>query len=458
MKKVSAFIGALTISMASFAQQGIVDPTHGKAPYTGSVKKQVKAHTVSKTAGGAISQRMDPGFSVLSYRGQITNGTVDANNIGTFVAPVYMDSTVKQSFQASGTTNITSNKLGMTFDPQSIVYDINFVDPLFDKNDIYYLDTVWIGGVYRNMIHPSTVDTLIVEVVWGDTANAAVYTRFGYNSSSPLSAWGRFACPVFGNSSQHGDVCYLSAPTTNKMTFRRAITPADTAALTSSGYIPVVLNGSTGLQLSGSDLVSVMYTYKPGSTVAAGSVVYNGAGNGPDAQTENGFSGLCFQQINPALTSSATSYANYFDDPIGKNYGLTIIADQRYGTLTGGNLFNTTALPEFVTAYWVDFSIHGTSTVGIKNYNSDILALGQNVPNPSINGTTINYSLKTDAKDVKFSVTDMMGREIYTEAIGSKSTGVYSVNLNTANFAAGVYYYSLQVDGAVATKKMIINK
>jgi hypothetical protein len=46
-----------------------------------------------------------------------------------------------------------------------------------------------------------------------------------------------------------------------------------------------------------------------------------------------------------------------------------------------------------------------------------------------------------------------MGRVITSEKVAT-TTGSHSVKL--AAYAAGVYYYSLNVDGVVTTKKMIV--
>jgi FAD synthase len=51
-----------------------------------------------------------------------------------------------------------------------------------------------------------------------------------------------------------------------------------------------------------------------------------------------------------------------------------------------------------------------------------------------------------------FTVTDVMGRVVSSEKAAS-TIGTHTVNIGS--FAAGVYYYSLNVDGKVMTKKMI---
>jgi hypothetical protein len=85
------------------------------------------------------------------------------------------------------------------------------------------------------------------------------------------------------------------------------------------------------------------------------------------------------------------------------------------------------------------------------------LNLGQNVPNPTNDNTKINYSL-TESANVTFEVIDITGKVIYTEVMGNKGAGAYSINVNTADFAAGIYYYTMTAGADKITKKMMVTK
>ena len=106
----------------------------------------------------------------------------------------------------------------------------------------------------------------------------------------------------------------------------------------------------------------------------------------------------------------------------------------------------------FYWGYWIDFSIRYTSTVGINELTNDGSILGQNVPNPFDGASTVTYKLTKDANIVSFIVTDVMGRIVSSEKVSS-NTGTHTVKLGS--YAAGVYYYTLNVDGKTSTKKMI---
>jgi len=100
----------------------------------------------------------------------------------------------------------------------------------------------------------------------------------------------------------------------------------------------------------------------------------------------------------------------------------------------------------------IDFSIHATSSVGVKELEAKGFSLGQNTPNPFNGQSTVTYTIDKEATSAVFTVTDVMGRVISTEKADA-SKGTHTITLG--NHSAGVYYYSLNVDGKVTTKKMI---
>jgi flagellar hook assembly protein FlgD len=77
------------------------------------------------------------------------------------------------------------------------------------------------------------------------------------------------------------------------------------------------------------------------------------------------------------------------------------------------------------------------------------------MPNPANGNTTIQYSLK-NAGAVTLTITDITGKVVYTSNEGNKAAGDHSVNVNTENMNAGVYFYTLNVDGVSVTNKMTV--
>lgn len=98
--------------------------------------------------------------------------------------------------------------------------------------------------------------------------------------------------------------------------------------------------------------------------------------------------------------------------------------------------------------------------IGIINYNSEIpgnYSLSQNYPNPFNPVTNIKYQL-VKAGFVKLSVYDMLGREIGKIINENQAAGSYTVQYDASKLSSGAYFYRIESQGFVETKKMIIVK
>ena len=83
--------------------------------------------------------------------------------------------------------------------------------------------------------------------------------------------------------------------------------------------------------------------------------------------------------------------------------------------------------------------------------------LGQNVPNPFNPTTTISFSMpETGAASLK--VFDVAGRTVATLIDGAVERGQHTVTFDAGNLTSGVYFYTLETNGSVETKKMILMK
>ncbi len=76
-------------------------------------------------------------------------------------------------------------------------------------------------------------------------------------------------------------------------------------------------------------------------------------------------------------------------------------------------------------------------------------------PDPSDNASLINYTLAKDAKTAKINIMNMIGNKVAEYQIDTKDS---KFNIPTKNLNAGIYFYSLEVDGRVtSTKKLMVN-
>ena len=81
----------------------------------------------------------------------------------------------------------------------------------------------------------------------------------------------------------------------------------------------------------------------------------------------------------------------------------------------------------------------------------------QNIPNPYKASTLIEYFIPKNSKTARIRLHNFVGVEVKEININSFGTGNLDIQMH--NFAHGIYYYSLEIDGQIIdTKKMILIK
>ena len=87
----------------------------------------------------------------------------------------------------------------------------------------------------------------------------------------------------------------------------------------------------------------------------------------------------------------------------------------------------------------------------------DASKLEQNQPNQFHQETVINYYLAEQANQATIFIYDMNGKQI--ESFNLQDKGNQSLTIQKNKLQAGMYYYSLIVNGKeIATKKMILTQ
>jgi len=94
---------------------------------------------------------------------------------------------------------------------------------------------------------------------------------------------------------------------------------------------------------------------------------------------------------------------------------------------------------------------------GIDEVAANQFSVGQNYPNPFNKTTQITYNV-TKSSDVVFSVYDMTGRELVNNTYTTVAPGQHVISLAANQFTPGVYFYTFNVNGVKATKKMVITQ
>jgi hypothetical protein len=98
--------------------------------------------------------------------------------------------------------------------------------------------------------------------------------------------------------------------------------------------------------------------------------------------------------------------------------------------------------------------------VGVSEYDRTIPAdfkLFQNYPNPFNPATTIRYSLPHKSQ-VLLAVYNTLSQQVATLVQAQQEAGSYEVKFDGSALASGVYFYRLQTESSVDTKKLLILK
>ena len=83
--------------------------------------------------------------------------------------------------------------------------------------------------------------------------------------------------------------------------------------------------------------------------------------------------------------------------------------------------------------------------------------LSQNYPNPFNPTTKISYTIPVDGK-VSIKLFDMTGKEVAQVVNSLQTAGYHSVEFNASNLSSGTYFYTIEANNFVATKKMMLVK
>ena len=93
---------------------------------------------------------------------------------------------------------------------------------------------------------------------------------------------------------------------------------------------------------------------------------------------------------------------------------------------------------------------------GVPWRSMDPSSLGQNIPNPFSNWTSIPLEIQTNNENVILKVFNNQGKLITTLFDGKMIKGLNQVTWESSGFPSGIYYCILQSGDAVMTRKMVL--
>ncbi len=377
----------------------------------------------AKAAGGIISQRMSHTDVAVDQFGTL---------LSNYIAPIFQDSTVSQDFGTPAP--ISRYAYGATFDLTSPVFSLIGQD-LFDAGDTYYIDTVYVGGIY-DMVNPTSAnDSLIVDVVFGDPAGANFVDNWGF----PANTWTNqptranfLAMDWTGNPAQ-GFQGNVNAG--NSITVKKGLVANDTNNVYHKFAMPAAVKINPG------QAFGFLVRYKSGETFLPGAIYFSGSG-GTTTATMNSF-----RVLTSGSASSSDDNAYFFEEfSLGtpsNGFSGPQLSTSRYDITRP-----TSHSPQGGSGAYFDVWAHGNSTFELnENTNNNVKIY----PNPTTG--SVNLAL-AQGGNYQIEVVNMIGQVVYSETVSIN--GNETLNRDFSELNKGIYLVNVSSDNFSNTTKLTI--
>lgn len=148
---------------------------------------------------------------------------------------------------------------------------------------------------------------------------------------------------------------------------------------------------------------------------------------------------------------------------------LVVVGSFGDGGATDDLVVGTAGNSERSTSFYFDMTdqtwYYTSSTPMVRIDFQDNASIDENAaafdvvmyPNPATEVTTLSFNLKNNAA-VNVIVTDLTGKTVAANTLTNAAAGKNSVEINTAEMAAGVYTVSFVANNTTITKKLVVRK
>jgi len=174
---------------------------------------------------------------------------------------------------------------------------------------------------------------------------------------------------------------------------------------------------------------------------------------------DNGFVNLLFDDEYDL--SSGAYYLGVELTSFGNSNNVAILDDTTVPQPAGASLFYSPSEGQLFTngnaiglRLMMDES--GSQGVGLDEISA-VSLVGQNVPNPAVSQTRIDFEL-ISAQQVQIQVVDLTGKTVLEQDLGAMSPGQHQYMLDVRSLSAGTHFYSIITEQGTATQKMTVVK
>lgn len=426
MKKIYLSLFSALVAAGSFAQAPVQLGGQHKDLPARLQNKVVTPMNIQRSASRATSITSEP---VNAIDAVTTAYGYSSPYVGA-VNPIWPDSNMLIGF-SSGPSGAWLHGVAQVFDFDGFSLKNSTFNPgilPFDPAASMTIDSVEFQAFYlRDNPTTTVVDTAVIQIVDA----SANFTRALF-ASNPDSA------KVVIDITSQANNTYAGVLGTYKIALD-SVTAYDTTA---SGTL--ILKAITNLTLPSHDgLVGVIVDFIPGTTYGATDTIFSNVNALLPIYCTPAGQGLTYPNgIAPDNTGGVFHDDNSKYTP-GLNYMLPAVG------FVGDHPYQLYDITTYVTqSNSLNASIDELEN-GAKLY--------QNFPNPTADFTTVKYSLE-EAANVTFEMIDITGKTVLASVEGNKSNGVHTITVDTKDLNAGVYFYSVIVNGSKLTKKMTVSK
>ncbi len=440
MKRIFTFIltSAVVISNIT-AQVGVPALKTAKLTDENSIpfKKAMAQHALNKTNSTNTGW-----FNYISALTSSGYGTI--STVGGYAPNLMPDSLAIVASISNGTFskfNVDMHGAGVVWDPKSDAYAS---EPFkINRYTKYTIDSIRLTQLYRRW-NPdvNAIDTLIIQLYSSGTGGG-ISKSYLINSDTPNVATATFnVTNNMGNNSLR--------------TIKILLGPGDT-----SSFIDKYIAISPALSFSATSIVGATFTYAPalkanlGDTLTSDTTILKTV-----TKKLNQFR-VYFASETSQYRESDSKKSNPIPvvDRIWQN-SLMLISEVKYGIFSSwlgdywpGDLYTN-------THYHLDADAHITATnVGINAAAKEYLKDVQVYPNPS-NGSSnvlVEYKL-TKSTQVTIEIVNILGKKLSSVNIGQNEIGTHTQSINVSEFANGIYFANIYVDGVAQTVKFTVTK
>lgn len=418
---------------------------------------QPAARTVKYDRSLAPTNRnTNPNVNPQAYSGWISYAESKDNDWGGGVSELnanylFPDSTVLGEFGAGNWSSVWIHSLGDVFDVASPSFPNFYAGYNLTRSDAYSIDSMAIVYLYDRQ-HPNAniVDTLVI-YLYSNQSSGNLYNN-GFIGTTAAN-YGTDTV-TFKGMHYNGAV---NKPSTSASSYiapsgQQVIKIPLTIADTSLAFFGVKAFSTNNFQVPAGKLAAVGINFIPGYTYNTGDTLdrMNAFFFGSMEEGGGGANGGSFPIYYDC---------NYQNTSCDYNCSFIIRTNERY-TLAG-NSWNGSYIPKYAFTQPYSLENHylyyyiSNPPASVEELAQSGLSLGQNVPNPANGNTIIKYSI-ADAGNVALTVYDVTGKQVMNFNQGRQVAGNYQVEINTNALQAGVYFYTLTVDGKQATRRMVV--